>query len=308
MHANFNPDSCSTLLGLPSCAEWLPDADAFLHLLTQQAPHWLGAWCLFAIVSASLSTSDGAILALGTVFARNVLTPLLTLLPLPSSLSRPKELLSKHMLLVARASTLPFAILGGAIAAYSDIAAQLLIVAFDIMLATAIAPLFGAFYVKDPSATAALLSSVTGAVARIVLEFALEKDGTFLLPYRYDEFKKYGPAASLKMPTSVDGNETTVWNPETEQCVQDGSFKDYSGIDSLTAFFASVVVFVVVQVIETRVIKKRLFRFPGDQGYDKMDEEAEGKEEKVDNVEENVEQIKEDLKKTEVENSPEQNI
>lgn len=211
------------------------------------------------------------------------------------------------MLLIARLSTLPFAVIGGAIAAYSDIAAQLLIVAFDIMLATAIAPLFGAFYTHMPSPTAALLSSVTGAVVRIVLEFALPKDGTFLLPYKYDEFKKYGLAASLKLPTSVNGNTTTVWNPEQETCAQDGSFKDYSGIDSLVAFFASVVVFVAVQTIETRVIRKRLFRFPGDEGYDKVDGDAENKGQQAENVED-LDEIEQDLRKAEVEKSAEQNI
>jgi len=55
-------------------------------------------------------------------------------------------------------------------------------VAFDIVFATVVVPLFGCFYAETPSPRAALLAIVGGMVTRIVLEFALPKDGFFLLP------------------------------------------------------------------------------------------------------------------------------
>jgi Na+/proline symporter len=56
-HAEFLTDSCNALLGLPTCALWVPDSTAFIKLLTHQAPPFLGGWCLFGIVAASMSTA-----------------------------------------------------------------------------------------------------------------------------------------------------------------------------------------------------------------------------------------------------------
>lgn len=257
-HARFEPDSCSTMLGLPTCAQWLPDHNAFLQLLTQKAPAVLGGWCLMGLVAASMSTSDGAILAMATVFSHNLLRQLSRYLP--RALSR------ERLLLLARVATVPFAVAAGAIASYrANIAATLLIVAFDVVLATVVAPLFGCFYARKPSARAALLSLLTGGALRLSLQFALPKDGSFLPPYATPEFLNFGAAPSLKLPLFVDARAHDVWNPQREPCVQQ-RFRDYSGLDSLAAFAASVVVFVAVQLIESRT--GALFRFPGDVPYD----------------------------------------
>ena len=73
VHAEFKADTCSAILGLPRCAKWMPDSNAFIKLLTHQLPPILGGWCLFGIVAASMSTADGAILAMGTVFSHNLM-------------------------------------------------------------------------------------------------------------------------------------------------------------------------------------------------------------------------------------------
>lgn len=261
MYAEFNTDSCSPILGLPTCAEWIPSDYAFLKLLTQQAPSVIGAWCLIAIISASMSTCDGAILALGTVFGNNVIQPI-------SSIYNNRPTINGNTLLtMVRISTIPFTAIAGAVAAYTNIAGKLLIVAFDVVLATAIAPLFGAFYTKNPSPCAALLSIIFGGITRIIMEFTIPKDGSFLLPFLYDEFKTYGKAASLHLPKFVDAPSGSIWNPNEQKCDQ-GRFKDYSGVDSLTAFIVSVVTFVLVQLIE-HYIGKPIFRFTGDVGYNK---------------------------------------
>jgi Na+/pantothenate symporter len=43
-------------------------------------------------------------------------------------------------------------------------------VAFDVVLATAVVPLFGAYYSKKPSPVAALLSILVGGCSRIIME------------------------------------------------------------------------------------------------------------------------------------------
>lgn len=207
-----------------------------------------------------MSTSDGAILALGTVFAHNLVRQFTPLFP--------QLLQSKRLLLMARLSTLPFAAAGGLIATYSaGVTGKLLIVAFDVVLATVVVPLFGCFYVKRPSAPAALLSFAAGACTRIVLEFVLPKDGSFLLPYRADEFLNYGPAASRKLPSFVDAPAEDVWRESTEACAQE-PFRDFTGVDSLSAFAVSIVVFIGVHMLE-RWKSGPLFRFWGDVGYEK---------------------------------------
>jgi hypothetical protein len=58
-----------------------------------------------------------------------------------------------------------------------------------------------------------------------------------------------------------------VWDPATEQCDQP-RYEDYTGVDSLGAFFLSIVVFVTVQYTE-HSWGRPLFTFPGGIPYDK---------------------------------------
>lgn len=266
MHAVFEADSCSEILGLPTCGAWLPDDKAFIKLLTHEAPSFLGAWGLVGIVAASMSTADGAILAMGTVFSHNVLRQLDSFIP--------GLITSENLLLAARVSTVPFTIVSACIASFyksSDSAAgatgYLLIVAFDIVLATVVPSLFACFYVKNPSPRAALCSVLTGAIARIVLEFALPKDGLLLLPFSKPEFYDYGPAASSLFPPFFDENVTNLWDPAVEPCVQE-QFEDYTGVDSIAAFVGSIIVFALVQTLEN-CMGEPLFTLPWLEPYEK---------------------------------------
>lgn len=264
--SSFYADSCSTTTLLPTCAEWIPDPVGFLRLATNQAPSFLGAWCFIGIVAATMSTADGAILALGTVLANNVFRQL--------DVIYPQFVNPDNLLIAARISTLPLTLASTAIAAFyrankgghaTGSTGYLLIVAFDVMLATVVVPLFGAFYAKNPSPRAALLSILGGVTTRIIMEFTLPKDGSLLLPFPEGEFLNYGPAASTLPPPFV--NATNVWDPTSEQCEQQ-TFEDYTGVDSLAAPILSLIIFVGVQSIEHR-IQKPLFNLPGMVGYEK---------------------------------------
>jgi Na+/proline symporter len=267
VYSQFEADTCSIALGLPTCAEWVPDPHAFLKLLTHQAPPFIGAWCMIGLICATMSTADGAILALGTVFSNNIFRQL--------DVFWPNLVTPENLLLTARVSTLPLTLISTMIAAYyrsSDkqtlnSTGSLLIVAFDVMLATCVVPLFGAFYAKNPSPRAALVSMIGGASTRLVLEFTLPKDGSMVLPYDNVEYLDYGTAASVKLPSFIDANATDIWDPSTEQCAQE-SFSDFTGLDSLTAFFVSLSLFVSVQFLE-HARGRPLFSFPGGKGYDK---------------------------------------
>ena len=213
---------------------------------------------LIGIVAASMSTADGAILAMGTVWSHNITRQLDSWYP---ALVTPDNLLT-----VARLSTIPFTLAATIIASEERQTGYLLIVAFDIMLAGVVAPLFGCFYTKTPSPRAALLSVLSGVITRVVLEFTIPKDGLLILPYNYPEFYDYGPAASAAFPTFFDAD--VVWDPATEPCEAE-QFEDYTGVDSLSAFLCSILVFVGVQLIENARGGKALFTFPGLEPYEK---------------------------------------
>jgi len=249
--------------------------------MTTHANPLLGGWALVGIVAASMSTADGAILAMGTVFAHNIMRQLGGWFP--------KLVTAENLLTVTRIATVPLSLSSALIAAYyqSDNPAgatgYLLIVAFDVVLATVVVPLFGCFYAKNPRPSSAFLSIICGASTRIIMEFALPKDGYLILPFDGDEFLNYGPAASTKLPTFVDGNATDVWNPDTEPCDQE-RFADFTGVDSLTALLVSLIVYTSVQTIENST-GKPLFSFPGLEGYIKQNvkvpkEDSEGEAEK----------------------------
>jgi hypothetical protein len=99
------------------------------------------------------------------------------------------------------------------------------------------------------------------------LEFALPKDGYLILPYSGDEFLNYGSAVSVKLPTFVDGATADVWDPATEVCPQE-QFKDYTGVDSLSAFLGSILMHLTVYFIE-RKLGRPLFNLPLMEPYQK---------------------------------------
>jgi hypothetical protein len=187
---------------------------------------------------------------MGTVMSHNLLRNVGFFLPFGSRL-----VTDENLLFAARVASLPMTIISGLIASYyrSNNAAgatgYLLIVAFDVVLATIVVPLFGCFYTKKPSPLAALCAITTGAVTRIALEFALPKDGFLVLPFSGDEFLNYGPAASTAFPTFFDKPQEEVWDPSAEQCEQP-RYNDWTGIDSLSAPVAAAIVFIFVQFLE----------------------------------------------------------
>jgi hypothetical protein len=194
----------------------------------------------------------------------------------------PKFVTSDNLLQAARWSTLPFTLASTLIAGYYRSSSStggtgyLLIVAFDIVLATVVVPLFGCFYTVNPSPRAALLSIIGGATTRVILEFTLPKDGFFLLPYDDPAFLDYGPAASALFPPFIDVNRTMVWDPATEPCNQ-RQYGDYTGVDSLASLLVCLLLFVCVQSWEFHS-GKALFHFCGMEGYDKESTDDEGKE------------------------------
>lgn len=249
--ASFETDSCHVGLGLPTCALWLPDEASIIKLLTHEAPSFLGGWCLIGIVAASMSTCDGAILAMGTVFSHNIMRNLGAFLPFVSS----NLITEENLLTMARVVSVPLAVISALIASFyrsshaAGATGYLLIVAFDIVLASVVVPLFGCFYTKKPSPLAAFCAIICGVLVRVILEFTLPKDGFLIMPFDGTEFLNYGAAASTTFPGFFDVPEADKWDPSTDQCEQP-RHNDWTGVDSLAAPFTGLIVFVFVQWLE----------------------------------------------------------
>mmetsp|Transcript_4087 Transcript_4087/g.5876 ORF Transcript_4087/g.5876 Transcript_4087/m.5876 type:complete len:737 (+) Transcript_4087:428-2638(+) len=264
--AEFAADTCSVALGLPTCALWLPDPQAFIKLLTHEAPAFLGGWCLIGIVAASMSTSDGAILAMGTVFTHNIIRNVDAYFSCCFNMGGKKLITNDNLLNIARLVSIPVTAIAATVAAYYESShsagatGYLLIVAFDVMLASVVVPLFGCFYTKKPSPLAALLSLLAGVAVRVILEYSLPKDGFLLAPFKGDEFLDYGPAANSKVPPFWDFPAEDAWDPADGACDQ-VRFADWTGLDSLAAPLVSLVVFVIIQFLERN---GPLFKFSDD--------------------------------------------
>lgn len=245
----------TVLNGVPTCGEWKPDPYAALKMFTctKEKCHYLfdfdgtagigvlneeyhpmnpfiGGWVLVAIVAASMSTGDGAILAMSTVFSHNVMRKM----PVPFFQD------DKNLLVLARLVTIIWAPLAALIASTNvDTSGYLLIVAFDIMLAGSVIPMFAAVYWKSCKPLAAFMAMFIGSLSRLILEFAVPKDGLLLLVGKYA--LSFGPGA-------YGGINVETAEPLPGWCPQ---FKlaDWTGIDSLIAPAISLVVLLIFQLV-----------------------------------------------------------
>ena len=264
----------------PTCGEWKPDRYAPLKLLTCYddschaytdflgdsglagtfpgwagnfpMPAFLGAWALLAIVAASMSTGDGAILAMGTVLGHNILGKF-------GLSDTPAKLLA-----VTRASTLFWAIVAAGIAsAVPGKTGYLLIVAFDIMFAGCVVPMFAAVYWKGCKPTAAFASLISGSFVRFVMEFALPKDSLLLLVgtyaetfaaglYEYADFKKF---TNWDILVAAQGATDWAATGQQEVCPQ-RKLEDWTGVDSLIAPCISLLALLIGQLVLPRSTHK----------------------------------------------------
>jgi hypothetical protein len=208
-----------------------------------------------------MGTASGAILSMGTVMSHNVGRQVDYFLP--------GFVNNANLLFICRVATLPTTVIAAFIASWkADKTGYLLIVAFDIVLATVVIPLLGCFYAQNPSPRAAIAAIIGGAGTRIMLEFALPKDGYLVASFPGDNFLHFGPAASTSFPTYIDVESSKHWDPQEEPCFQE-RMNDATGVDSLLAPMVALALFLTIQYLENRVYHRPLFSFPGDAGYDK---------------------------------------
>ena len=154
---------CVAIIGLAGVASVQGASDPRMVLPTMAVevlPYWIGVLVFVGVLGASMSTANGAILVISVVMARNVVQRW-----------RPEVIEDSKMLRLSRLMALPTAFAAGLVAYVRPEPGILLIIAFDIVLAGCVVPLFAGVYWKKANAAGAIAAIVVGTSARLIAHF-----------------------------------------------------------------------------------------------------------------------------------------
>jgi len=156
---------CASFLGLAALSMVSGGNDARMvlpQLANGVLPFWIGVLIFVGVLGASMSTANGAMLVISVVLARNIFQRWSA-----------RRLQDSTLLFLSRAFALPTAVLAGWLAYVRPEPGILLVVAFDIVFAGCVVPLFFGVHWGRANANGALAAIVTGTVARVVCHFAV---------------------------------------------------------------------------------------------------------------------------------------
>jgi solute:Na+ symporter, SSS family len=159
---------CVALIGLAGVASITGVSDPRMVLPSMAVnvlPYWIGVLVFVGVLGASMSTANGAILVISVVLARNMVQRW-----------RAEPLLDRSMLRLSRLMALPTAAAAGFVAYVRPEPGILLIVAFDVVLAGCVVPLFAGVYWKKANAAGAIAAIVVGTTARLIAHFVTPAD------------------------------------------------------------------------------------------------------------------------------------
>ncbi|HZI78642.1 MAG TPA: hypothetical protein VFD69_03990 [Vicinamibacterales bacterium] len=154
---------CVAIVGLAAVASVKDVADPRMVLPTMAVnflPYWIGVLVFIGVLGASMSTANGAILVISVVLARNVVQRWSA-----------RAFDDRQLLGLSRFMALPTACAAGMVAWLRPEPGILLIIAFDIVFAGCVVPLFAGVYWKKANAAGALAAIVVGTSARLIAHF-----------------------------------------------------------------------------------------------------------------------------------------
>jgi Na+/proline symporter len=125
-------------------------------------PTFIAGILISGIISASLSTIDGAMLSMGNIVTQNLLR---VQDHLDNTNNQESE---KTFLYFSRFSLIPIACISMIFAMLLPSPGILLTVSFDIMFASLLAPFVFGFYLKKPNSSAAFYAILTGFIVRLL--------------------------------------------------------------------------------------------------------------------------------------------
>jgi solute:Na+ symporter, SSS family len=154
---------CVAIIALAGIASVQHAADPRMVLpsmAVQILPYWIGVLVFVGVLGASMSTANGAILVISIVLARNVVQRW-----------RDTTMADVQLLRLSRLMAVPTAAAAGLVAYVRPEPGILLIVAFDIVFAGCVVPLFAGVYSPKANSRAALVSIVVGTSTRLLAHF-----------------------------------------------------------------------------------------------------------------------------------------
>ncbi len=154
---------CATLMGIYS-VNLVPKADDARMVLPILAngilPYWVGVMVFIGVLGASMSTANGAMLVMSVVMARNLFERY-----------RETPVNDEQMLTLSRLMAIPTAIVAGLMAWWKPEPGILLVIAFDIVFAGCVVPLFYGVHSKAARAEAAIAAILIGTTCRLIAYF-----------------------------------------------------------------------------------------------------------------------------------------
>lgn len=155
--------ACATLMGLYSVnlVPQVDDSRMVLPLLSSGLlPYWVGVMVFIGVLGASMSTANGAMLVMSVVTARNLFERY-----------RETPVNDTQMLLLSRLMAIPTAMVAGVLAWVKPEPGILLIIAFDIVFAGCVVPLFYGVHSKRATAQAAMAAILVGTTSRLIAHY-----------------------------------------------------------------------------------------------------------------------------------------
>lgn len=156
---------CASLIGLAAVSTVGNVSDPRMVLpayASQHLPFWIGVLVFVGVLGASMSTANGAMLVIAVVGARNIWQRW-----------SDRDVSDSTMLFLSRILALPTAFFAALIAYLRPEPGMLLVVAFDIVFAGCVIPLFFGVYWPKATKAGAMASVVTGTVARAICYFVV---------------------------------------------------------------------------------------------------------------------------------------
>ncbi len=135
-----------------------PEGPVLYALLSDVAPPLLGLLVIVAILSASLSTADGAILGTSSVIAHNII----------GIRSDDHNAAGDRLLLITRVMAFVITIMGVFFALKVPATGVLLLLAFDLSFAGLVVPLAGGLYWQKATWQGALACIILGSLTRLI--------------------------------------------------------------------------------------------------------------------------------------------
>lgn len=131
-------------------------------LLLEYVPYWMAVLVVIGVLGASMSTANGAMLVISVVIARNLMQRW-----------RLHSVRDSTMLTLSRVLAIPVGFCGACLAFVRPEPGILLVIAFDIVLAGCVAPLFFGVYWEKSNKNGAIASILVGTTSRLILQFTV---------------------------------------------------------------------------------------------------------------------------------------